>query len=1072
MNERKRLEAAIEVLEAQRNIVGDLVTDAALAPIRQRLRTCSTQVLRDVTVLFVDIVGSTELSARLDPEEVYSVIDGALADFATIVKKNHGDVVQFAGDSLLAVFGHLLVRPDDADCAVRSGLQIVRETHEKRTGGHGVSVRVGIHTGRVLLGGGLDEPSVIRGLTVNLAARMEQTAPIGKVRISEVTERHIRGRFVVIEDLLRPVKGIDAAVRSFIVEREANAVAIANHALERSRAPMLGREAELVQLQTALETVVANGAARSISIYGDPGIGKSRLLREFGLRVEQTRPQTVCIRASSQTLGNLSSWSLMRRIAHSGARVSAAFRKTLGTNDGNVAEHVIKLLGLGGHVIQDVQEDQLDLTRLALDALEKLVEKTAAIAGSIILILEDLHWADCESIALISAILQRCSHLPLLVVATTRDTKQQVGPLFSGAIADSICLKPLTETEAARLVDALAGVKINLTKDARRLYVQQSGGNPYFIEELVAVLVDDQGNQRPEGKHNPIAFNIPTTLSSTVQARLDSLDSEELALMRKASVIGTTFCLGPLGEPSVVDELVSGLVRRGFLRRVDMASVYGLKECEFAHQILHKFTYETILKAERHGLHRDVAQWLCRLSNAESFELDGQVAHHFEQSGDAEAALEWLLRAAVGAGRTSANLAAIELADRGLSLLRCGSRGRDIEFELIKIKAQSLFALSRRDDEATCLRQLDALANTSENAHRQLATKLLQARFELFSGNDFAAQSLAKCAVSLAAEINDSSQETWALSILASALMHRADRTGVREIAGLLMSRTSPTENPRRHIDAHHLLGGLDVDAGDLFGARLHFDEALSVARSIADKVHEAIQLHNVGDLQRRLGNYSLASSLLGDGLRLSLELELKTVEVHISCLLARIDIAVGNASASLPKIERGFVLAQSLSNKSIDAGLLILIAHAKLALGLTNYAEVHFENAASLVTGSNHSHEKVEALCGLATIAISKGDFSRARAYVDPILAELPNVGAAERIGAHFVCYQVLVQTGAESQAESHLRLAKDILDQMQRPLSETDVTMFRAMPQNRKVLNEFRASVMRGTAMRGPIT
>ncbi|MCR5864037.1 tetratricopeptide repeat protein [Aquincola sp. J276] len=300
--------------------------------------------------------------------------------------------------------------------------------------------------------------------------------------------------------------------------------------------------------------------------------------------------------------------------------------------------------------------------------------------------------------------------------------------------------------------------------------------------------------------------------------------------------------------------------------------------------------------------------------------------------------------------------------------------------------------------------------------------------------------------------------------------MHGADRVGVREIAGLLMSRTSPTENPRRHIDAHHLLGGLDVDAGNLLGARLHFGEALTIARSTADKVHEAIQLHNMGNLQRLLGNYILASSLLRDGLNMSLELELKKVAVHVICLLARIDIDVGNASASLPDIERGFVLAQSLRNNDIHASLLIVIAQAKLALGLINCAEASFQNAAALVDGSHHSHEQVEALCGLATIAVTRGDHSQALAHVGLISAKVANVGAAEQMEANLVCYETLMQTGAEFEAVGHLKRAKDILDKMQRPLS----AMFRAVPRNRTILDEwgkFRASVMHGTAIRGPV-
>ena len=192
MNERQQLEVAIAALEAQRRLVGDVATDAALSPMRVRLAGFveHEQSLRQVTVLFMDVVGSTALSRQLDAEEIHEIIDGALRRLTAIVEHNQGRVLQYAGDSLLAVFGASQAREDDPERAVRCALSIVREAQqigaEVRASTHqgDFNVRVGIHTGSVLLGGGVDEASTIRGITVNIAARMEQTAPVGGVRIS------------------------------------------------------------------------------------------------------------------------------------------------------------------------------------------------------------------------------------------------------------------------------------------------------------------------------------------------------------------------------------------------------------------------------------------------------------------------------------------------------------------------------------------------------------------------------------------------------------------------------------------------------------------------------------------------------------------------------------------------------------------------------------------------------------------------------------------------------------------------------------------------------------------------
>jgi len=208
VNDRQQLEAAIAALEAQRSLVGDTVTDAALAPMRERLAGIREheQSLKQVTVLFMDVVGSTSLSRRLDPEDIHAIIDGALHRLAAIVTDHLGRVLQYAGDSLLAVFGADEAREDDPERAVRCGLAIVREAQqigaEVRIASREANfdVRVGIHTGSVLLGGGVDDASTIRGIAVNIAARMEQAAPVGGVRISHETQRHVRGKFYLTDE--------------------------------------------------------------------------------------------------------------------------------------------------------------------------------------------------------------------------------------------------------------------------------------------------------------------------------------------------------------------------------------------------------------------------------------------------------------------------------------------------------------------------------------------------------------------------------------------------------------------------------------------------------------------------------------------------------------------------------------------------------------------------------------------------------------------------------------------------------------------------------------------------------
>ncbi len=200
----EQLAATIAALEAQRALLGDAVVDTALAPLRDKLAALhagAAQQLKQVSVLFVDVVGSTAMGQQLDPETIHAVMDGALERFTAVVQAQHGRVLQYTGDGMLAAFGTEEASEDDVESAIRAGLGIIvaaREHAPRVRQQHGVAdfnVRAGVHTGRVLLGGGVDAEGSIRGATVNVAARMEQSAPPGRLRISHDSYRHVHGVF-------------------------------------------------------------------------------------------------------------------------------------------------------------------------------------------------------------------------------------------------------------------------------------------------------------------------------------------------------------------------------------------------------------------------------------------------------------------------------------------------------------------------------------------------------------------------------------------------------------------------------------------------------------------------------------------------------------------------------------------------------------------------------------------------------------------------------------------------------------------------------------------------------------
>ena len=318
---------AIAALEAQRAILGSAVVDAALAPLQRELQHLraqqgskpAAQQLKQVSVLFVDVVGSTAIGQRLHPEAIHAVMDGALARFTAAVHAHHGRVLQYTGDGMLAAFGTETASEDDAESAVHAGLAVIAAAREhaaqvqRDQGIADFNVRAGIHTGRVLLGAGVDAEGSIRGATVNIAARMEQTAPHGRLRISHDTWRQVRGLFETSEQEAVKVKGVDQPLRSYLVERaRPHAFRNPTRGIEGVVTRMVGRDAELAALGEAFARAAVERTLAAVTVVGEPGIGKSRLLGEFCAGLEEADQPCWLLLARAHPRSALHPYGLVR----------------------------------------------------------------------------------------------------------------------------------------------------------------------------------------------------------------------------------------------------------------------------------------------------------------------------------------------------------------------------------------------------------------------------------------------------------------------------------------------------------------------------------------------------------------------------------------------------------------------------------------------------------------------------------------------------------------------------------------------------------------------------------------
>lgn len=491
------------------------------------------------------------MSRTLDPEDIHAIVDGALERFSAVVVARQGRVLQYAGDSLLAAFGADGAHEDDAENAVHAGLAIIEEARrvvveiEASYRITGFNVRAGINTGPVLLGGGVDDEGSIRGTTVNIAARMEQTAPDGGLRITHDTYRHVRGVFDVAEEPAIPVKGMDEPLRSYLVMRaKPRAFRLARRGVEGIECRMVGRDAELKRLSDAFEDVIAENTLSLITIV-DAGIGKSRLFDEFYHAVELQSREVWVFRGRSEMHGEMLPYGVLRDIffwrfqiadsdtpAEARRKFSDATAATFGAASDEHAALLGQLIGLDFRTSSFIAGIASDPKQIRDRAFHSAAQYFKAIASTdpVVLQLEDLHWADEGSLDLINHLAHACRDFPTLIVCAARPALLERRPLWGSGQGnhERIELAPLPRRSSRELADTLLQKLQQPYVALRELITGGAEGNPFYMEELTKMLIDDGvivvGDETWQVLPERLArVHVPPTLVGVLQARIDAL---------------------------------------------------------------------------------------------------------------------------------------------------------------------------------------------------------------------------------------------------------------------------------------------------------------------------------------------------------------------------------------------------------------------------------------------------------------------------------------------------------------------------------------------------------------------
>lgn len=584
-----------------------------------------------VTVLFADLTSSTELAARLDPERLREVLGAFHQMVADEISWLGGQAERFIGDAVLGVFGTPTARDDDAVRAVRAALAIVGQT--ERLGRRlavpmPMQVRVGINTGRVAVGTS-DDRSIVIGAEVNAAARLQQSAEPGEILAGSTTHQLAHSAIGFAEPRTIGAKGFDRALEAWPVR------GLTQH-LHGRNVPFVDRRRELRLLADTFERVREHERAHLVTLLGEPGIGKSRVVEEFVARLPEG--VTVLAGRSSAFEEDVTFWPLAQMVyGQIGEQRGADRERVLGrlreaasgwVDTGEIDRAALRLslaLGLGDEGTEENRYHATEVRRGVLTMLSGL-----GADGPVVLVFEDMRDADPLLLDLIEQLVKEARRLPLMVVCVARWEFLEVRPGWAGGVADAVTLwvEPLPFEESSEL--AMASGEIERAEAER--VARHSGGNPFFIVEIAAMLLRERVD--PASGATADLVPLPPTVQAVIAARLDTLSAPARQLVRRASVFPRgRFELDELRLVTEPDETLLSEAEGEELLERDPERPDAWR---FRSDLLREVAYDSLAKRERQRLHLRAAAELSVAHRVEHFPRT--IAYHLEQA--ARAALD------------------------------------------------------------------------------------------------------------------------------------------------------------------------------------------------------------------------------------------------------------------------------------------------------------------------------------------------------------------------------------------------------------------------------------------------
>ena len=941
---------------------------------------------RFVTVLFADIKGFTSLSENLDPEDVEDIINSIFARFREIIEEHGGYLDKFIGDAVMAVFGAPHSHSDDPRRAILSGLQMqkaLKEFNEK----HNLSlgVRIGINTGEVLWSSIAGEKPTVMGDAVNVAQRLESIGEPGKVFVSEKTMELASEYFDFEYKGETKVKGRKEPVRVYVVLGEKEHVFLPRGGI---LTPFFERDGELGTLMEAFEEVAGKKVFKTVLVYGDAGIGKTRLAVEFLKKIKRKHDiETILVRADALKQGSyqIVSRIITEKLAITRSeelenRVFSLFSKKENLSEAEIKTFTSLVLSAvypsrtERSSMKNVLKERPNALYMLFEIMFSHEEKPAVI------VIDDFHHVDEESLDFVIGLRKRLKNAPLLLIANSRKMFKSLNPDVE------IALSPLSKKTLYAFLKFIFDVKDEKIDPSFVDFIKEkTGGNPYYVEELLKYIKERGLFERNPLRAKETDLHLPESLKGILTERIDALPPKEKEVAKTAACIGRVFWKNILEvvRDKPVEKSLLRLELEGIVEKEAKSLVENDTEYAFIHELLRDAAYELLTKKERIRLHNKIGSIL------ESYRDNPILLHdagrHFLLAQEPDKAKE-LFEKAGDVARDQANYK---------FALQCYNKIEEPSPSLLLKKAHVLQILSRYREAAQVV--LHALSILQEGEDRDIYARL---KIRLASikekEGDF---------VNALKELEE--LQDWPNPVLKAEILGR--------IAWIMfrLSRFSESEEKARMaLEIIHkmnsqdkeilvrksmclnILANIYMKKGDLQSAYKYFEEVMSISRSFGDKDRLSRVLINMSTYLIYVKDFDKALSFLNEALSLTTVTANRGLLPAIYNNIGLIYLEKREPGKAIINFKRALKITRNLGNRFMEMNVLVNMGRAYSIMESYGEAIFHFKKALEIARASRNKMAEGIALANIAYNYYLKGDAHVAEKYVRDSISVFRELG------------------------------------------------------------------------------